>query len=117
MITTSNIYYAGYLLSADINIVNVQTAINNKQKRFVIFQFSTGDEQIDDKIDSLYNEHKVSVNLKQYLDSLEKARDIVHNLNRTIKEPSKKKTGTIIKNLKETSGEHHERIRKETHTA
>ena len=80
MITTSNIYYAGFLLS-EAEIVNVETAINNKDKKYVLFHFTSGDDKTDRQIEKHYEEGSAVMNVRAYIDNLVSIRDIVFRMN------------------------------------
>jgi len=80
VIKTSNIYYAGYLLTENAEIVNVETAINGKSQKYVLFHFSTGDKETDKQIEKEYERRKAQSNIRQYIDNLVRVRDIVHSM-------------------------------------
>jgi len=80
MITTSNVYYAGYLLSEKAELVNVETALNAKQDKYVLFHFSTGNSALDHEIEQAYERRKASGNYRDFIDNYVAMKDIVHRL-------------------------------------
>ena len=81
MLTTSNIYYAGYLLTENAKIVNVETALNGRSEKYVLFHFSTGSKSLDQRIKFEYERKKAVSNIREYIDNLVRVRDIVYGMN------------------------------------
>ena len=80
MITTSNLFFAGYLLTESAELVNVETAINGKSDKYVIFHFSTGDIKQDKSLETKY-EYKTAVsNVREYIENYIRIKDIVYSM-------------------------------------
>ena len=80
MITTSNLYFAGFLLSSDAKLVQVETALNEKQNRYVVFHFSTGSESADEELSKEYEMKTAHVNIREFVENYISAKDIVYRM-------------------------------------
>ena len=80
MITTSNLYFAGFLLTSEAKLVQVETALNEKQNRYVVFHFSTGSESADEELSKEYEMKTAQVNIREFVENYIRAKDIVYRM-------------------------------------
>ena len=80
MIETNNLYYASYLFSEGLEIANVEKRYDNRLGNTVVFIFNGVDEETEDKLQEAFAEGTAYTNIRGYLESLDKIRDIMYGL-------------------------------------
>lgn len=93
MLETNNLYYASFLFAEGFTLVNIERRRDEKFGETVVFTFGSFDPESERRAEVAYNEGRAMVNVRRYLTSLEKVRDILHGL-RPQEQETQKNQGT-----------------------
>ena len=77
MIETKNIYYSAYLFSEGLSLANASKDINSGTGDVSVHFQLVGEEDFEQKLSVLYHKGKAKTNIRQYLDSLVKMRNVL----------------------------------------
>ena len=80
MIETNNLYYASYLFSEGLNLKNVEKRDDQRFGDTIVFVFYDTDHDREQRLIKRYEDSTASTNIRKYLFSLERIRDIMHSI-------------------------------------
>jgi len=80
MIETNDLYFAAYLLAEDFRLTNVTSRSTERFGESVFFQLEGPHLVIEARLEWGYQDGNAEVNLKKFLASLNKVRDILSGL-------------------------------------